>query len=152
MDFLLVMFKLIRVCHKRSVLSLLLYMLPLEDKLKEIDIIYCFYADETVLYFVFGSTLSHCMFYDILTSIQRSFKLMLKSGKCEYMIIRKCKIGEHGLLRLSEDGDKTEQVEIVGCFIDCQLTLQRQIILVCSNSFHFPRKVWLRSIKNFSPD
>ena len=50
------------------------------------------------------------------------------------MIIRKCKILKHGLLRLPEDGDYTEQAKVLGCCIDCQLTLQRQINFVCSNS------------------
>ena len=71
------------------------YMLPLEDKLKELGINYHFYADDTVLYFVFGSTLSQCMFDDTLTSIQRWFsnaKLKLNADKSENMIIRKCKI------------------------------------------------------------
>ena len=51
------------------------------------------------------------MFDDILTSFQRSFsnaKLKLNGDKCEYMIIRKCKIVKHGLLRLPENGDYTE--------------------------------------------
>ena len=48
-----------------SVLGLLFFscfILPLEDKLKESEINCHFYADDTVLYFVFGSTLSQCMF------------------------------------------------------------------------------------------
>ena len=59
-----------------SVLGRLLfssYMLLLEDKLKELGINYCFFANDTVLYFVFGSNLSHCMFDDVVTSIQRWF-------------------------------------------------------------------------------
>ena len=84
------------------------YMLPLEDKLEEHLIKYHFYADNTVLCFVFSSTLSQCMFDDILTSIQRWFKnAKLKLNvdkseynvdKSEYMIIRKFKIVKHGLL------------------------------------------------------
>ena len=65
------------------------YMLPLENKLTELGINYHFYADDTVLYFIFGSTLSQCMFDDILTSIQRWFsnvKLKLNADKSEYMI------------------------------------------------------------------
>ena len=57
------------------------------------------------------------------------------------MIIRKCKIVKHGLLRLPEDGDYAEQVKVLGCYIDCQPTLQRQDNFVCSNSFYY-RKVW----------
>ena len=120
------------------------YMLPLEDKLKELGIKYPFYADDTVLYFVFCSTLSQCMFDDILTSIQRSFsnaKLKLNADKCEYMTIRKCKFVKHALLRLPEDGDYTEQVKVLGCYFDCQLTLQRQVNFVCLISFYYLRKV-----------
>ena len=120
-------------------------MFPSEDKLKELEIRYHFYADDTVLYFVFGSTLSQCMFDNILTSIQRWFsnaKLKLNANKSEYMIIRKCKIVKHVLLRLPEDGNYTEQVKFLVCYIDCQLTLQRQINFVCSNSFYYLRKVW----------
>ena len=47
------------------------YVVPLEDKLKKLEINYHFYADDTVLYFVFGVTLSQCTFDSILTSIQR---------------------------------------------------------------------------------
>ena len=49
------------------------------------------------------------------------------------MVIRKHKIVEHGLLRLPEDGDHTEQVKVLGCYVDCQLTLQRQVNFVWSN-------------------
>ena len=48
-----------------------------------------------------GSTLSQCMCDDILTSIQRWFsnvKLKLIADKIEYMISRKCKIVNYGLL------------------------------------------------------
>ena len=120
-------------------------MLPLEDKLKELGIKYHFYADDTVLYFVFSSTLSQCIFDDILTSIQRWFsnaKLKLNADKSENMIIRKCKIVKHDLLQLPEYGDCTEQVKLLGCCIDCQLTLQRQVNFVFSNSFYYLRKVW----------
>ena len=120
-------------------------MLPLENKLKELEIDYHFYANDTVFCFVFGSTLSQCMFDNILTSIQRWFsnaKLKLNADKSEYMIIRKCKIVKHGLLRPPEDGNYTEQVKVLGCSIDSQLTLQRQINFVCSNSFYYLRKVW----------
>ena len=113
-------------------------MLPLEDKLKELGINYHFYAYDTVLYFVFGLTLSQCMFDDSLISIQRWFsnaKLKLNADKSEYMVIRKCKFVKHGSLRLPEAGDYTERVKVLGCYIDCQLTLQRQVNFVCSNSF-----------------
>ena len=82
--------------------------------------------------------------FDILTSIQRWFsnaKLKLNADKSEYVIIWKCKFVKHGLLRLPADGDYTEQVKVLGCYIDCQLTLQRQVNFVCSNSFYL-REVW----------
>ena len=44
--------------------------------------------------------------------------------------------------RLPENGDYTEQVKVLGCYIDCQLTLLRQVNFVCSNSFYYLRKVW----------
>ena len=72
--------------------------------------------------------------------------------KSEFMIIWKCKILKHGLLRLPEDGDYTEQVKVLGCYIDCQLTLQRQINLVYSNSFYL-HKVWsIRDQVNTCPN
>ena len=80
------------------------------------------------------------MFDDILTSIQRWFskaKLKLNADRSEYMIIQKCKIVKQGFLRLPEDGDYTELVKVLGCYIDCQLTLQRQVNFVCSNSFYY---------------
>ena len=120
-------------------------MLPLEDKLKELGLRYHFYADDTVLNFVFGSTLSQFMFDDISTLIQRWFsnaQLKLNADKSEYMIIRKSKSGKLGLLRLAEDGDYIEQVKVLGCCIDCQITLQRQVNFVYSNSFCYLRKVW----------
>ena len=61
------------------------------------------------------------------------------------MFFRKCKVVKPGFLRLPEHGDYTEQVRILGCYFDWQLTLQRQVSFVCSNSFHL-RKVW--SIRN----
>ena len=76
------------------------YMLPLEDKLNELGINCHFYADDTVLYFVFGSDLSQRMFDYIQTSIQRWFsnaKLKLNADKSEYMIILNCKIVKHGV-------------------------------------------------------
>ena len=62
------------VVTQESVLVLSLfscYMLLLEDKLKELEINYQFYADDTLAYIVFGSNVSERMFDDILTSIQR---------------------------------------------------------------------------------
>ena len=101
-------------------------MLFLEDELKNLEINYHFYADDIVLYFVFGSTLSQCMFDNILTSIQRWFsnnaKLKLIAIKSEYMIIRKCKKVKHGLLRLPEDDDYNEQVKFLDFYFDFQLT------------------------------
>ena len=84
------------------------------------------------------------MFDDILTSIPRWFsnaKLKLSADKSEYMIIRKYKIVKHGLLRLPEDGDYTEQVKVLDCYDNCQLTVQRQVNFVRSNSFYYLRKV-----------
>ena len=131
-----------------SVLGVLLfssYMMPLEDKLKELEVNYHFSADDTVLQFVLCSTLSQCIFDNIFTSIQRWFsnaKLKMNADKSEYMIIQKGKIVKHGLIHLPEDGNYTEQVKVLDCYIDCQFTLQRQIIFVCSNSFFCLRKVW----------
>ena len=58
------------------------------------------------------------------------------------MITRKCNTIQNGPLRLPEDGNYTEQVEVLGCYSDCQLTLQRRINFVCSNSFCYLCKVW----------
>ena len=85
------------------------------------------------------------MFDYILTRIQRWFsnaKLKLNADKSEYMIIRKCKIVNQGFLRLPEDGDYTEEVKVPCYYIDFQLTLQRQVNFVCSNSIYYLRKVW----------
>ena len=106
-------------------------MLPLQDKLDELQMENLFYADDTVLHFVLGSNV--CIFDNFLTSIQRWFsnaKLKLNADKNEYMIIRKYKIVEHGLLRLREGGDFTEQIKVLACYIYYQFTLQRQINFV----------------------
>ena len=88
-----------------------------------------FYADDTVLHFVFGSNLSQCLFDNFLTSIQRWFsnaKLKLNADKSVYIFIRKYNIVKHGVLRLPEDGYYAEQKKVLGCYFDCQLTLQGQ--------------------------
>ena len=69
--------------------------------------------------------------------------MKLNADRSENIIIRKCKIVEHGLLSLPEDGNYTEQLKVLGCYINYQLTLQRQINFVCSNSFYCLRKLWL---------
>ena len=46
------------------------------------------------------------------------------------MVILKCKIVLLGFLCLPEDGDYTEQVKVLFCYIDCQLTLQRHVNFV----------------------
>ena len=82
--------------------------MPLEDKLKELEINYDFYADDAVFYFVICSTLSQCIFVDILNSIQRSLsssKLKNNADKSQYMVIQNNKIVRHCLSLLSEDGD-----------------------------------------------
>ena len=82
------------------------------------------------------------MFDDTVTSFRRWFsnaKLKLNSEKNEYMIILKVKINKHGLLSLPEDSDYTEQVKVLGCYFDCQLTLQRQVYYVCPISFYYSR-------------
>ena len=45
-----------------SVLGPLVFLLHAEDRLKELGINCRSYADDTVLNFILGSTLSHCMF------------------------------------------------------------------------------------------
>ena len=47
-------------------------------------------------------------------------------------------IVKHSLLSLPEDGDYNEQVKVLGCYIDCQLILQRQVKIVCSDSLIIP--------------
>ena len=54
------------------------------------------------------------MFDDILTSVHRWFSnanLKLNADKCEYLIIRKCRLVKHRRLHLPEDGDYTERVK-----------------------------------------
>ena len=145
-DVFLVMLKLRRVCHKGTSWAFTFFLLHVafrryaerfKNKLP-------FLADDTVFYFEFGLTLSQCLFDNILTSIQRWFsnaKLKLNADKSEHMNFRKCKIVKHGLLRLPEHGNYTEQVKFPSYYIDCQFTLQRQFNFVCSTSFHYLRKV-----------
>ena len=148
MDLFLMILKLRQVCLNGWFLVLLLftcYILPLEEKRKELGMNYHFYADDTVLYVVFGTTLSQCLFDDILTSIQHWFsneKLKLNADKSGNTIFREGKIVKHGHLLLPEDGEYTKQVKFLVCYIDCQLTLQRQVNFDCSISFWYLRKVW----------
>ena len=61
------------------------------------------------------------MFDNFLNSIQRWFsnaRLKLNAEKSEYMIIWKRKNVKHGLLRVPEDSNYTEQIKILGCYID----------------------------------
>ena len=41
--------------------------------------------------------------------------LVQREDTSEYMIIRKGKIVKHGVLRLPEDGDCTEQIKVLNC-------------------------------------
>ena len=52
------------------------------------------------------------------------------------MIFRKCKLIKLGQLRLPEDCDYTQKVKVLGCFVDCQLTLQRKVSFVYRNHFY----------------
>ena len=69
--------------------------------------------------------------------------MKLNADRSEYIIIWKFKIVKHGLLSQPEDGNYTEQVKVLGCYFNHQLTLQRQINFVCSDSFYYLRKLWL---------
>ena len=106
------------------------YMQPLEGKQPELTRDYHFNADDTVADFVFDLTLSPCMFDDILIPIHcrsSNAKLNFEADNSKYMIIPKSKNAKHGLLRLPEAGDYTEQVNVSDCYINCQPTLQRQM-------------------------
>ena len=97
------------------------YMFPLDDKLKELEKNYHFYADNTVHCFGFGSTLSQCMFDNFLNSSQRWFsnaKLKLNAERSEYMIIWKCKNVQPGFLLVPEDSNYIEQIKFLGCYND----------------------------------
>ena len=66
------------------------YPVPLEVLFESLDVNDHFYADDTVIYFVYQASINHGAFDLRLTTLQKLFsgaKLRLKSNKTEYMFI-----------------------------------------------------------------
>ena len=119
------------------------YMMLLEDKLEELGIKYFLrWWYRSFFCIRFDPQSMHVWFFlprfNVGSAMQNWNWMRIRVS----MIIWKCKIVKHGLLRLLESVDYTEQVKVLGCYIDCQLTLQRQVKFVCSSSFYYLHKVW----------
>ena len=95
------------------------YLLPLELIFKQLQINYHFYADDTVIYFVYEETVTHEKIDLIINSLQKWFrgaKSKLNTSKADSMrVVRK--ISFNADLRLSTDSKLSDHVKFLGFII-----------------------------------
>ena len=109
------------------------YLLPLELIFKQLQINYHFYADDTVIYFVYEETVSQEKFDLIISTLQKWFcgaKLKFNISKTEFMdVVRKNSF--YAELILPIDSKLSNHVKFLGFILD-KLLFSKQISSVTS--------------------
>ena len=118
------------------------YLLPLELIFKQIQINYHFYADDTVIYFVYEETVTQEMFDLIISTLQKWFcgaKLKLNPSKTEFMkLVRNNSFNAD--LKLPMNSKFSNRVKFLG--LDDKLLFSKQISSVFSACYYMLRKIY----------
>ena len=104
------------------------YLVPLEVLFERLDVNYHFYADDTVIYFVYDSSINRA-FDLILTTLQKWFsgaKLRLNSNKTQYMFISR-KNSLNSDIELPTDANFCNNVTLLGFNLDSRLSYTKQV-------------------------
>ena len=120
------------------------YLLPLELIFKQLQIIYQFYADDTVVYFVYGETVTLEKFDLIFSTLQKWFcgaKLKLNTSKTEFIkVVRKKSFNAN--LKLHMDSKFSNHVKFLGFLFDDKLLFSQLISSVTSACYYVLRKIY----------
>ena len=120
------------------------YLVPLEVLFERLELNYHFYADDTVIYFVYHASLNQGAFDLILTTLQKWFsgaKLRLNSNKTEYMFVSRKNILNCDN-ELPTDANFSNNVTLLGFNLDSRLSYAKQVSSLCRRCYYFLRKIY----------
>ena len=116
----------------------------MEVVFERLDVNYLFYADDSVIYFVYHSSINEEAFDLILTTLQKWFsgaKLRLNSNKTEYMFVSR-KNSFNSDIELPTDANFSNNVTLLGFNLDSRLSYAKQVSSVCRRCYNFMRKIY----------
>ena len=131
----------------KSILGPVLFsccLFPLEVLFERLDVNYLFYADDTVIYFVYHSSINEDAFDLILTTLQKWFsgaKLRLKLNRTEYMFVSR-KNSLNSDIELPTDANFSNNVTLLGFNLDSRFSYAKQVSSVCRRCYYFLRKIY----------
>ena len=120
------------------------YLVPLEFLFERLDVNYHFYANDTVIYFVYHASINQGAFDLILTTLQKWYsgaKLRLNSNKTEYMFVKR-RNSLNSDMELSTDANFSNNVALLGFNLDSRLSYAKQFSSVCRKCYYFLRKIY----------
>ena len=118
------------------------YLVPLEVLFERLDVNYHFYANDTVIYFLYHASINQRAFDLILTTLQKWFsgaKLRLNSNKTEYMFVSR-KNSLNCDIELATDANFSNNVTLLGLNLDSRHSYEKQVSSVCRRCYYFLRK------------
>ena len=118
------------------------YLVPLEVLFERLDVNYRFYADYTLIYFVYHASINQGAFDLILTTLQKWFsgaKLRLNSNKTEYMFVSR-KNSLNCDIELPMDANFSNNVTLLRFNLDSRLSYAK--CFVCRRCYYFLRKIY----------
>ena len=120
------------------------YIVPLEVLFERLDVNYYFYADDTVIYFVYHASINQWAFDLILTTLQERFsgaKLRLNSNKTEYMFFkRKNSLNSDIEQRLY--ANFSNEVTLLCFNLDSRFSYTKQVSSLCCRCYYFLWKMY----------
>ena len=120
------------------------YLVPLEVLFERLYVNYHFYADDTVICFVYHASINQGAFDLILTTLQKWFsgaKLQLNSNKTEYMFVSR-KNSLNCDIELPTDANFANNVTLLGFTLDSRLSYAKQVSSVCRRCYYFLREIY----------
>ena len=107
------------------------YLVPLKVLFERLDVNYLFYAEDTVIYFVYHASINQGSFDLTLTALQKWFsgaKLRLYSNKTEYMVISR-KNSLNSDIELPTDANFSNNVALLGFNLASRLSYTKKLVL-----------------------
>ena len=116
-------------------------LVPLDVLFERLDVIYHFYADDSVINFVYHAFIDQGAFDLILPTLQKWFtgaRLRLNTNITEHMFIGR-KNSVNFDIELSADFNFSNNATLLGFNLDSRLSYAKQVSSVCRRCCHYLR-------------